>query len=130
MLRTKRHPKDVRYLFPHLSSLIIVHLPRFFLRRPRLCLDMVWSGGLSRLPRWRHLRTLGTLLGPLPERRLYLSSDEPQILTVLSSLPLARDLASGLNVTAFTSLKKLKSGRMQKNNCFEKALEMVVRNLP
>ena len=114
VLRTKRYPKDVRYLFElfaHLSSLTTVHLPRFFLRRPRLCLDMVSSGGLSRLPRSRYQGTLGTLLGPLPERRLYLSSDAPQILTVWSSLPLARDLASGLHVTAFTSLKAFKSGR-------------------
>ena len=72
---------------------------------------MVSSGGLSRLPRSRHQGTLGTLLGPSPERRLYLFSDAPQILTVWSSLPLARDLASGLHVTAFTSLKAFKSGR-------------------
>ena len=39
--------KDVRYLFAHLSPLIFVHLPLFFIRRPRLCLDMVSSGGLS-----------------------------------------------------------------------------------
>ena len=122
--------KDVRYLFEHLSPLIFVHLPLFFIRRPRLCLDMVSSGGLSRLPRSRHLGTFGTLLGPLPKRPLYLSSDAPHILTVLSSLPLASDLASALHVTALTSLKAFKSVSMHKNNLFEKALGMMdVRNL-
>ena len=122
--------KDVRYLFAHLSPLIFVHLPLFFIRRPRLCLDMVSSGGLSRLPRSRHLGTFGTLLGPLPKRPLYLSSDAPQIFTELSSLPLASDFASGLNVTVLTSLKSFKSVSMHKKNCFEKALGMLVRNLP
>jgi hypothetical protein len=70
-----------------------------------LFLDMVSSGGLSRLPGSRHLGTFGTLFGPLPKLRLYLSSDLPQNLTVLSSLPLASDLASGLHVTVLTSLK-------------------------
>ena len=97
----------------------------------RSCLDMVSSGGPSRLPRSRHLGAFGTLLGPLPKRRLYLSSDAPQMLIVLSSLPLASDLASALHVTALTSLKAFKSVSMHKNNCFEKALGMmVVRNLP
>ncbi len=82
--------------------------PNFFQRRPRLCLDMVSTGS-------------STLLGPLPEHRLYLSSDAPQIITVLSSLALARDLASGLHVTALTSLKAFKSVSMHKKNCFEKA---------
>jgi hypothetical protein len=82
----------------------------FFLKkRPALCLDMVSSGGLSRIPGSRHLGTFGTLLGSLPERQLYLSSDAPQILTVLSSLPLASHLASGLHVTALTQLKAFKS---------------------
>jgi hypothetical protein len=44
----------------------------------------------------------GTLLGLLPKRRLYLSSDAPQILTVLSSLPLTSDLVSGLHDTVDT----------------------------
>ena len=70
---------------------------------------MVSSGGLSRIPGSRHLGTFGTLLGSLPERQLYLSSDAPQILTVLSSLPLASHLASGLHVTALTQLKAFKS---------------------
>jgi hypothetical protein len=48
----------------------------------------------------------------------------------LSLLPLASDFASGLNVTAFTALKAFKSVSMPKNNCLEKALGMVVRNLP
>ena len=122
--------KDVRYLFEHLSPLIFVHLPLFFIRRPRLCLDMVSSGGLSRLPRSRHLGPFGTLLGPLPKRPLYLSSDGPQSFRVLSSLPLASDFASGLNVTVLTSLKSFKSVSMHKKNCFEKALGMLVRNLP
>ena len=82
---------------------------RIMLQLFRWCLDKVSSGGLSRLPRLRHLGTFGTLLGPLPKRLLYLSSDAPQILTVLSSLPLARELASGLHVTALTSLKAFKS---------------------
>jgi len=70
--RSKLSPTHVRYLFPHLTSPII--FPYFFQRRPRLCLDMVSSRGLNRLPK----------------RRLYLSTDDPQILTVLSELPLAR----------------------------------------
>ncbi len=49
---------------------------------------------------------------------------------VVSSLPLASDFASGLNVTVLTSLKSFKSVRMHKKNCFEKALGIVVRNLP
>jgi hypothetical protein len=48
----------------------------------------------------------------------------------LSSLPLGSDFASGLNVTVLTSLKSFKSVNMHKKNCFEKALGMVVRNLP
>jgi hypothetical protein len=49
----------------------------------------------------------------------------------LSSLPLASDLASGLHVTAFTSLKAFKSVSILKINCFEKALGMMlVRNSP
>ena len=76
--------------------------PYFFIRRPRLCLDMVSSGGLSRLPRSRHLGTFGTILGSLPECRLYLSIDAPQTRTVLSSLPLASDLVSGLHATEVT----------------------------
>ncbi len=52
-----------------------------------------------------------------------------QILTVLSRLALARDLPSGLHVTALTSLKAFKSVSMHKNNCFEKARKFL-RNLP
>jgi hypothetical protein len=75
---TCRLPLSTSY-FPH-------HLPLLFSRRRELCLDMVSSGGLS----------------PLPKRPLYLSSEAPQILTVLSWLPLARELASGLHVTVVT----------------------------
>ena len=105
--------KDVRYLFEHLSPLIFVHLPLFFIRRPRFCLDMVSSGGLTRLPRSRHLGPFGTLLGPLPKRPLYLSSDGPHSFRVLSSLPLASDFASGLNVTVLTSLKSFKHAQKE-----------------
>jgi len=97
-----------------------------------LSLEWGCSGAsvMCRLPRSRHLGTFGTLLGPLPKRPLYLSSDAPHILTVLSLLPLASDLASALHVTALTSLKAFKSVNIHKNKCFEKALGMVVRNLP
>jgi hypothetical protein len=46
-----------------------------------------------------------------------------QILTVLSSLVLARDLPSGLHFTVLTHLKAFKSVSMHKNNCFEKVRE-------
>jgi len=49
--------------------------------------------------------------------------DASQILTVLSSLTLARDLPSVLHDTALTHLKAFKSVRMHKNNCFEKSRE-------
>ena len=67
-------------LYIFLPSFLSI-FPYFFIRRPRLWLDMVSSGGLSRLPRSRHLGTFRTLLGPLPKRPLYLSSDAPQIFT-------------------------------------------------
>jgi hypothetical protein len=53
-----------------------------------------------------------------------------QILTVLSSLALARDLPSGLHFTVLTYLKAFKSVSMHKNNCFEKVRGMFLRNLP
>ncbi len=59
-----------------------------------------------------------------------MSSDAPQIITVMSSLALARDVPSGLHVTAWTYLKVFKSVSMHKNIFFEKARGMFLRNLP
>jgi hypothetical protein len=52
-----------------------------------------------------------------------------QILTVSTSLALARDLPSGLHVTSLTHLKAFKSVSMHKNNCFEKSRGTVSEKL-
>ncbi len=51
------------------------------------------------------------------------------ILTVLSFPALARDLPSGLHVTALTYLKAFKSARMHINNFLEKARGWFLRNI-
>ena len=81
VLRPQRYPEDVGYLFTHPSSLIMFP---YFLK------TYVLFG-------------YGVVLRPKPTTRLYLSSDAPQILRVVSSLPLGRELASGLHVTALTA---------------------------
>jgi hypothetical protein len=51
-----------------------------------------------------------------------------QILTVLSSLTLVRDLPSGIHVTSKTHLKAFKSVSMHKNIFFKKVFEKLTRS--